>query len=31
MNTNTHRPASIKQAAVVSRDHTAEELQRYEA
>ena len=31
MNTNTHRPASIKQAAVVSRDHVAEELQRYDA
>ena len=31
MNTNTHRPASIKQAAVISRDHIAEELQRYDS
>lgn len=31
MSTNTPRPASIEQAALVSVDHIAEELQRYDA
>lgn len=31
MNANTHRPASIEQATVVSKDHIDEELQRYDA
>ena len=31
MNANTHRPASIEQATVISKDHIDEELQRYDA